>query len=479
MIEIVNKEEMEKEEVEKEETEKLPKNIRQIGERERNKRIYFEDYVITYLKQICESMKEGQRVFILYGKKEIIDYMPTWFVSGILETETEPFYESNLIDEHDWHRLNGRSAKFFPELSVLGWAVVGQGDITEYMEQIQVTWKQFFRDDQKLFYYFDVTEATEDLYCFENGKLERQHGYYIYYAKNENMQNYMLSARRAKEEEEEEKFRNKTEVGNDHATRRFRSLVQEKKEEIHRKRIMSFLYAASSILVMVIMVIGITMLNNYEKMENMEDTLRQLSGQVKDGFAAKEVTEQAMAMDNGEGSAVKKEADKPEIIDTLEENKANQDEKAADESVDDSKQNGDNQGALQAEGSLPDTGQADVNQTDTAQESSASEIGQAESGEANTGQAESGAANTGQNSGEGTEIGQDDAGPSDGGQQPEEAQSVSAESQYTVYEVKRGDTLAKICIRFYGNEDRIGEICTINHIQNKNKILYGQKILLP
>ena len=50
---------------------------------------------------------------------------------------------------------------------------------------------------------------------------------------------------------------------------------------------------------------------------------------------------------------------------------------------------------------------------------------------------------------------------------------------YTVYVVKRGDTLQKICIRFYGDDKRVEELCRINQIKNRDKILYGQKILLP
>lgn len=459
MIEIVNSEELEKEELEKEEEGRLPKNIRQIGERERNKRIYLEDYVVTYLKQICESMKEEQRVFILYGKKEIIDFMPTWFVSGILETDTEPFYEANLIDEHDWHQINGRSAKFFPKLSVLGWAVVGQGDVTEYMEQIQMTWKQFFREDQKLFYYAGVTEGTEDLYCFEDGKLKRQHGYYIYYEKNENMQNYMLSARRSKDEEEE-KFRSKTEVGNDQATRRFRSLVQEKKEELHRKRIMSFLYAASSLLVMVIMVIGITMLNNYEKMENMEDTLKQLSGQVKDGFAAKEISEQAMAVDDGAGVIVQDSVDRPDGMNAVELVQTNE---QSDGNV--------SQGTETPQAEQPNEEQPSLEQPQAGQPQPEQPT--------NTGSQEPDAPQPEEPQPANTDSQETDAPQPEESVQQDQAQPASAEPQYTVYEVKKGDTLAKICIRFYGNEDRIPEICTINHIQDKNTILYGQKLLLP
>ena len=48
----------------------LPKNIRQIGQISGNQKIYLEDYVITYLRQIL-TPDENMRVMILYGHKEM------------------------------------------------------------------------------------------------------------------------------------------------------------------------------------------------------------------------------------------------------------------------------------------------------------------------------------------------------------------------------------------------------------------------
>lgn len=433
MIEIVKEKE-----IEKEEAFQLPKNIRQIGEREKNKRIYIEDYVVTYLKQLRETTKEEQRVLILYGKKEIIDYMPTWFIKGVLETDAEPFYESNLIDEHDWQEINQRAAKFFPGMCVLGWAVIGQESIDEYMDQIELTWRQFFREDQQIFFYASVSEMTEDIYCFEKGQPVRQRGYYIYYEKNENMQNYMLRVCRKKRDLEQQEAEKEVEIGNDHATRQFRSIVQEKKEEIHRKRTMSFLYAASTLLVMVIMVIGITMLNNYEKMENMEDTLRKISGQVEDGFAVKEETKQAMAIDMEE---------KDDVADVAQEN--------VDQFIEEAKEP--TQGSDEAETAVAEQDtenlQEEVNEAPRTEEGSAEEIAETEEQIMEPPVAEE--------------------------KKQEDIDAANAEPTYTMYEVQKGDTLAKICIRFYGNEERLDEICSLNQITDKDKILYGQKILLP
>ena len=49
----------------------------------------------------------------------------------------------------------------------------------------------------------------------------------------------------------------------------------------------------------------------------------------------------------------------------------------------------------------------------------------------------------------------------------------------TKYTVKRGDTLLDICQTWYGDERRLEEICSMNHITDPNDIKAGQKILLP
>ena len=61
----------------------------------------------------------------------------------------------------------------------------------------------------------------------------------------------------------------------------------------------------------------------------------------------------------------------------------------------------------------------------------------------------------------------------------EELETVRFPEEYVTYEVAKGDTLYGICVRFYGNLHRAKEICELNHIEDMNNILYGQKILLP
>ena len=60
--------------------------------------------------------------------------------------------------------------------------------------------------------------------------------------------------------------------------------------------------------------------------------------------------------------------------------------------------------------------------------------------------------------------------------QPEAVETLSRPESYVV---KRGDSLAEICRRFYGDTSRLYEICNLNKIADPNQIQQGQNILLP
>lgn len=63
------------------------------------------------------------------------------------------------------------------------------------------------------------------------------------------------------------------------------------------------------------------------------------------------------------------------------------------------------------------------------------------------------------------------------GAQEETAQQ--AISRPVTYVVKKGDSLAQIARKFYGNTSRLQEICTLNEIEDPDQIRPGQNILLP
>ncbi len=72
---------------------------------------------------------------------------------------------------------------------------------------------------------------------------------------------------------------------------------------------------------------------------------------------------------------------------------------------------------------------------------------------------------------------QDAAAPAADGDAAQEAAAMR--QTQAGYIIKAGDTLADICGRYYGNLERLEEICAVNGIEDANMILPGQRIVLP
>ena len=66
---------------------KLPKNIRQIGERDQVVKLYIEDYVNTYLKRLYPAGGQDLRVGLLLGEIRTEDGVPFLFIDGAMEME--------------------------------------------------------------------------------------------------------------------------------------------------------------------------------------------------------------------------------------------------------------------------------------------------------------------------------------------------------------------------------------------------------
>lgn len=466
----------------------LPKNIRQIGQISGNQKIYLEDYVITYLRQIL-TPDENMRVMILYGHKEMIEDELYWFVNGAVEAQHDFFMEKTIIDEESWKKVNEMAGKFFPELTVMGWAITREDSTEDLEEQIMRTQRQFFRPDQKLYFEYITSDKTEALYLHEKGKRNMLSGYYIYYERNECMQNYMVSLRTRERHPEE--------MNADHAARQFREVCQEKKQDLHKKRSSAFATCVSLLLVMAILVIGITMLNNYEKMQSMERVLYQISGKMDD---ATEVAADADAMqDQAEQDALLAEnaqaADQtaemtagaqelPQAADTMETVQTAGTDAAVDVSAAEqadpamAEQTTDGQASAEqtADENMTAENQADNGQAgdgQTVDPNAATEISDKPSAETSTA-TDMAAADT-----DATENSGIDASQTVDETASQASSSQTNASQETVYMIKQGDTLAKICMQYYGSLSKMGEVCERNQIENKDSIYYGQKIVLP
>lgn len=485
MIEILNEETVTHA---KDTTSILPKNIRQIGDTRDDIKVYIEDYVMTYIKQLAAYDDEQEEAVVLYGSRQQIDETCYYFINGAVKVpKVNSPLQNTLFDQEDWTKINGDAARFFPNLSVLGWALLGMDEENSSGYRVKATQEEFFGEQQPVFVEYLKSEREEKVYLYHNGMMKRQGGHYIYYDRNEPMQNYMINQKEVMQQSDDEHL--------DHATRQFRMVVKEKKEQKKKQRVNVLLYSTAIVLALVVILTGFTLLNNYEKMQSMEKVLfriadetgaqeaesdaddldkqLQLAGSGELGQDLVDITDAGKGAD-AEGDAVQT-ASVIEAADGREQTQADGEKETAGGAA------GTDESPLSPDGQA---GTGEDAQADTAKEAAQSGDVQTDTGVA-AAQTSDGAATTGEDvqADSPAADGQSDQAENVTGQ-PEaaagtDAEETSVQPKYLTYKIKKGDTLQKINYAFYGNKNRIAEICQINHIEDKDNIKYGVNILLP
>ncbi|MEG1459729.1 MAG: hypothetical protein RSJ40_10540, partial [Acetivibrio sp.] len=245
----------------------LPKNVRQIGFIEGNKRIYIEDYVMTFA-----GKTEGMSV--LLGRQEKEGEETVLYISGAVTVKNRTDEYPETLKNEDWSGIYEDVKKHFDTCEIMGWLLVRKDVIIEIDHEIRKIHEENFKGNNKILFLFDKGEGEEAFYLSNAmGELKKQTGFYIYYEKNEAMQNYMIE--KNPDEKVEEKFK-------DEAMDRVREIIAQKEPPKNEKKVMNLMYGASTLLAAVVLVIGATMLDNYDKMKNMEATLNVISDNLEE-----------------------------------------------------------------------------------------------------------------------------------------------------------------------------------------------------
>lgn len=444
MIEIIQ----ETEKTQDKQEAKLPRNIRQIGNPEKDFRIYMEDYVYTYLHPAqIYGFEIGvfPRLLILMGEIEHFSNRSCAFISGALQVENEHFPEElPELNDTAWRRIKKQMQQFFDKCQVVGWVLDIPGNALEVTPEIEEIHRENFPNSYQFFFLMDSKEREEAFYTWKEGRLTKKEGYFIYYEKNPQMQEYMISRR-------QEHFGEHPPVEevDDEAARTYRAMMMERKEHSYKRRSRFFSYAISSLMVVALCSISVLLIGYIQKMENMEETLTVMS-------VAMETTEQERVSQPGQVA-----------VETIGSSIAPLEGKVTQEDVD---QSFDAQPGGQASGEvleeeLKSTGDSQPADGMAGEEQSA-EDGQPADGTPGEGQS--------------TEAEQPE-GDTQGEADPPQPVLSEAEVclQQGYYIVKPGDSLEKICLKIYGNYEKLEEICRINGIENQNAIYAGQKITLP
>lgn len=357
---------------------RFPKNVRQIGNVSDTPKIYVEDYVDTFLNQLCDKKDEIPVGAFLVGRKIQRDDKECIYISGTIKMESVDRIGPDIaISDVTWELAEAERQKYFED-GFVGWCICIPGQPLRLNSNLSKIHNARFGEEGSVFV-MKSTDRDEVYYAYKYRELMQMGGHYIYYERNPAMQDYMIMSRKKIGVTPSENVE-------DQAAKDFRNIVREKIEIQEQRRASRFMYAASVFLVLVVMVMGVVTMNNYDKMRAVQSSVEYIKASVENNSA-----------ENLE------EADVTEDIQT---------ENVQTEEV-----------------------SAEVTETEPADETAE--------------------------------------------QEEKEIVSTMQEMSEDIYVVEKGDTLAKISKKVYGDISHVDAICRMNGLTDGNLIFIGQKLLLP
>lgn len=394
-----------------------PKNIKQIGDVSSNRKIYIEDYAFTYIRSIAYGDELEEQAGILLGECQKSQDEKCLFIKGVIKARImeEDGRQGIYFDEKVWNGIYTDVEKYFPNLDVVGWFAALPDVTTERMQYLRRLHLDNFAGNMKTLYLINKADREESFYLYENGDLRKQKGYVCFYERNYEMQEYMLQKRGHKSIEAPEK---------DKVMKSIRTIIQEKEEQKIQKKNAVFMYGISSFMVVVVLVIGINLMNSYEKMKNLDQSLNTIALQMSNmndnsGDNAAEVSGGVVSVNKLDGNVYPTETETQTQMQT-----ASQTQQEIQQ----------NTASQQPSGSSSITQQTIPTGTQASQETES---------------------------------------------QVAASEEAAAEPEYESYIVKSGDTIMNICKRHYGDISKFSEIIELNDLENADQLYVGQEIKLP
>ena len=462
---------------------KLPKNIRQIGERDSNVKLYVEDYVNTYLKRLYPVGGQDLRVGLLLGESRNQEGMPYLFADGALEMDqVVQGGEKIEFTEEAWSRAYHSIEQMFPKRTVLGWFICSGPDRT--LSPLNY-WKQhgrYFPEKNQLMYLSCGLEGEEAVYVASEDGFYKLRGYSIYYERNQMMQDYMVSRKDA----------HRVETGNkDTIIQDFRQKMEDNQEEAKRRSsTLGCLKMACGVLSVLVLASGVTLFNNYHRMKEMESVI---ASALPEGMNEK-WSDLLGKEDSAKGGEELMFEDVPGEVYPAEDGIMIEPESFPSAAVQNGESSFSGTGSYEmSESAVEQTNQALENNPgmektgQTVGDKSADQM--ISSGETKgTGQTEqleegafggTGAVGETVLSGETETVSESEQPDKMEQGQETKAEPVQVPSDAIVHVVRDGDTLYGICLEYYHSVNNLPQICQWNQLTDENRLTAGQELYLP
>ena len=214
----------------------LPKNVTQIGESDRSFKIYVEDYVMSYMKQMNRLAEDKEMAVALYGRRTMEQGVSYLFVYGACKLDFLQREVRHLSQAH--------------------------------LQEIERLRRRYFNTCEFVGYLLLNGEMIEGIHIYEQGSCRYVKGYACFYEKNDDMLAYMLD-NRAEEAKPEYVAREKYEAVQMRQEEKKAATLQQKEEESSasskeasnkalEKRMHGMRFAAASMFVLLCMISIVT-----------------------------------------------------------------------------------------------------------------------------------------------------------------------------------------------------------------------------
>lgn len=453
----------------------LPKNITQIGQSNKDCKIYVEDYVISYLKQWNRVASNKDIAIALYGTRKEENQVSYLFLYGACKLDFLQ-RETRHLSQAQQQEVDKLRNRYFPEYSFLGYRILNG-------------------------------EMIEGFHVGNQGSYRYIEGYAQFYEKNDSMLAYMLDTRTEQaqpevveqDKYEEVKRRQEERKAQAEPHKPFgsyaESVEEPERKSVQRtqKKVQTPPKAASSspgmrrLQLSVVAVFALLCLAGLSTLDGEDNDLAVAARQVIEGLTEQKLPD-ADQLSNTDAEVDTLITEDKLVAAVQEENQSTS-----------SEQTGTSPDMSQTQ---TQSGESSAQTVEPSQAAGSTESGaEAESGAAateSTGAAD--AAQTGsQGSGEKTETQSDGntsleqsgiqgdgiaLGPStsearDSGPDNSQAAAQTGGQAPVAYIIQKGDTLISICNRQYGTDGRVDEVCALNRISDPDDIKIGQILLLP
>lgn len=233
-----------------------PKNIRQIGAMDPNHKIYVEDYVITYTRNLGEELMkendEGYRAAVLLGMKDIQGKEIKTYVSGMVRIENFSLSGESVFSNEIWSGIYDKIKSYFEDEEIVGWMFISNMDSRVEESKLINIHSSNFNGKNMIFIRYNCEDHEEKAYDYINNQFIFRKGFYVYYEKNVTMQNYMLAGRRERKQEYEP-----ADIVQD-----VREVINRRNEEHETRRLVRSIYATGMLVAAVALLIGSTAIYN-------------------------------------------------------------------------------------------------------------------------------------------------------------------------------------------------------------------------